>query len=54
MYKKNIANGENIIKYGDIGEEYYVLSKGKCEVTVYISGTDPADKQLASKINFVK
>lgn len=28
MYKKSFAPGECIIRYGDIGDKYFVLSKG--------------------------
>ena len=41
MFKKDAKKGQEIIKYGDIGEEYFVLANGICEVTVYNQGTDP-------------
>ena len=43
-----------IIKYGDMGQEYYVLCKGTCQVTVYTKGTNPNDPNIQDKINFVK
>ena len=35
MYTKHFNKGENIIRYGDIGSEYYILSSGVVKVTVY-------------------
>ena len=31
----------NIVTYGDIGEEYFILEEGKVKVQVYSEGTDP-------------
>ena len=36
-YKK----GDIIIKYGDLGKEYFVLLEGKVRVIVYEKGIDP-------------
>ena len=46
--------GETVIKYGDIGSEYFILSKGIVKVIVYQKGTDPQDPDLESKIQFTK
>ena len=54
MYKKHFRTGELIIRYGDMGHEYYVLGYGTCKVTVYVKGAKPDDPQLETKINFVK
>ena len=54
MYKKYYRTGELIIRYGDMGHEYYVLAYGTCKVTVYVKGAKPDDPQLETKINFVK
>ena len=54
MVKKRFNRSEIIIKYGDVGHEYYVLYYGSCKVSVYIPGTKPTDPQLETKINFVK
>ena len=54
MFKKYFKTGEVIIRYGDMGHEYYVLNYGTCKVTVYNKGTKPNDPQLETKINFVK
>lgn len=43
MTKKTFKQGELIIKYGDIGFNYYILAKGNVKVTVYNKGTDPND-----------
>jgi hypothetical protein len=43
-----------IIKYGDIGQEYFILDKGKVEVLVYKDGTDPNDPMLESNLAFTK
>lgn len=41
MFKKSFVRNDLIIKYGDLGHEYYVLDKGVVEVIVYKEGTDP-------------
>lgn len=41
MQKEQFSKGELIIKYGDIGHKYYILSKGNIKVIVYNKGTDP-------------
>jgi len=35
MLPRNFKNGECIIKYGDVGKEYFVLAKGTVQVIVY-------------------
>ena len=35
--------GKEIIRYGDEGNAYYILSKGTVKVIVYKKGTDPDD-----------
>ena len=47
-YKK----GDLIIKYGDLGKEYYVLLEGKVRVTVYEKDIDPGIPNLQDKIVF--
>lgn len=54
MQKENFEKGGLIIKYGDIGHKYYVLSKGKVKVTVYNKGTDPKDPLIEQKVQVVK
>ena len=54
MFKMDVKAGKDIIKYGDIGNEYFVLAYGSCQVTVYNDDTDPNDPNLTDKINFVK
>ena len=54
MTKKTFREGELIIKYGDIGFNYYILAKGNVKVTVYKEGTSPNDPQIENKIQIVK
>ena len=54
MKPRSFKPGECIIKYGDPGQTYYILSKGSVQVTVYKSGTDPQDADLAGKVAFSK
>jgi hypothetical protein len=35
MKPKALKDKEIIIKYGDFGEEYFILEKGMIEITVY-------------------
>ena len=46
MFRIVSKKGERIIRYGDVGNVYYVLGQGSCKVTVYEKGTDPADPDL--------
>ena len=39
MMPEYFKTGENIIKYGDIGNKYYILAKGIVKVIVYEKGT---------------
>ena len=43
-------DGDLIIKYGDEGKEYFILSKGSVEVKVYQPKTNPDDEDLESYI----
>ena len=43
-----------IIKYGDIGTEYFILDSGVVEVLVYQDGVDPNDPMLVKKVKFSK
>lgn len=40
---------EIIIKYGDIGSTYFILSKGSVKVTIYLSGTPANSPDLENK-----
>jgi len=35
MKKEKFSKKDTIIKYGDMGTKYYILSKGNVKVTVY-------------------
>lgn len=54
MFSRNFNQGQVIIRYGEMGSEYFVLASGKVKVTVYKSGTDPFDPHLSEKIAFEK
>lgn len=54
MTKKSFKKGELIIKYGDIGFNYYILAKGNVKVTVYNKGTDPNDPKLDQNVQIVR
>lgn len=54
MFSRKFGAGEAIIRYGDIGSEYFVLAKGSVRVTVYKPGTNPFDPYIAEKIAFQK
>ena len=43
MKPQKFLKGENVIKYGDAGKDYFILSKGSVKVIVYHKGTDPND-----------
>lgn len=54
MYQQHFNHEQEIIKYGDIGDKYFVLSQGTVKVKVYEPGTSPFDPQLESKIKIEK
>lgn len=54
MTKQTFKEGELIIKYGDIGFNYFVLAKGNVKVTVYKKGTDPKDPNIDQHVLIVK
>ncbi len=38
MFEKTFHNGETIIKQGDVGDNFYVVESGKCEIYVQKAG----------------
>ena len=50
MRPEKYTSGQEIIRYGDEGNAYYILSKGMVKVIVYNKGTDPNDPELADKV----
>lgn len=50
MRPRQFKVGDLIIRYGDIGSEYFILSKGQVKVIVYQKGTDPNDNEIQTKI----
>lgn len=43
-----------IIRYGDVGHEYFILDQGVVEIIVYKEGTPASDPDLNKKIAFSK
>lgn len=54
MQPRTFKDGETIIKYGDTGYEYYILSKGEVNVHIYHPNTDPTDPNIESKLKLKK
>ncbi len=50
MFLKVFKQNEVIIRYGDVGEDYYVLGEGRVQVLVYKTCTKASDPDLESKI----
>lgn len=46
MKPQKFLKNEKIIKYGDVGSIYYILSKGSVRVILYEDGTNPNDSDL--------
>lgn len=47
MTERAYNEGDMIITYGDVGQEYFILDKGAIDIIVYKEGTDPKDPDLA-------
>lgn len=54
MKPRAFEKDQLIIKYGDDGNEYFVLAQGSVQVIVYQKDADPADPELPSKVLFTK
>lgn len=54
MYQKSYHQDQSIIKYGDIGDKYYILSSGAVQVKVYEPGTCPNAHDLEQKLTIQK
>ena len=52
MFQKKFKAGETIIRYGDVGAEYFVLASGSVKVVVYKPGANPFDPKIDEKISF--
>ena len=46
MQPKTFKKGDLIIKYKDVGTEYFVLAKGQVKVIVYEKDTEADDPNL--------
>ena len=49
MKPQKFAKGQVLIRYGDVGEHYFILSRGNVQVTVYQKGTPADDPDLKKK-----
>lgn len=54
MFSRNFNANQPIIRYGEMGSEYFVLASGRARVTVYKQGTDPKAPDLAENVAFEK
>lgn len=54
MQEKRYTEGDIIIKYGDLGHEYYILDQGEVQIIVYNDGVSPDDAELDQKIKLTK
>jgi CRP-like cAMP-binding protein len=54
MIPREYKPSDLIIKYGDTGSEYFILSKGEVQVIVYKKDTHPEDAEIETKIQFTK
>ena len=54
MYSRKYLKGNQIIKFGDVGTEYFVLTKGRVRVIVYKPGSDPNASTLDKFVLFEK
>jgi len=54
MKKVEKKTGELIIKYGEVGREYYILNSGTVKVIVYKQGTKKDDPKIEEKIERTK
>ena len=50
MKERSYNANNNIITYGDFGNEYYILDQGVVEIIVYKDGADPKDPDLGKKV----
>ena len=54
MFSRNFSKNQAIIRYGEMGSEYFVLARGRVRVTVYKPCSDPKDPKLGEKVQFEK
>lgn len=54
MHTKFYKKGEVIIKFGDIGEESFVIESGNIAINIYNEGTDFNDPEIEDKLAYVK
>ena len=54
MQLEKFKKGEVITRFGDIGDKYYILSKGQVKVKVFEPNANPFDPKLESKLMIEK
>ena len=54
MEHKKFYAGEIIYTFGEPGEQYYIIKKGKVQMTFYHEGTDPEAEDLPKHVAFKK
>ena len=51
LNRKTYKVGDNIIRHGDIGEEFFILTKGRCFVTVFEPDTTGLERTARIAFN---
>lgn len=46
MQSRSYQDGDFVVKYGDVGNEYFILDQGQVDIIVYKEGTKPNDPEL--------
>ena len=54
MKERTYTGGQDIVTYGDLGFECFILDEGAVDIIVYKDGTSPKDPELNNKIAFTK
>jgi CRP-like cAMP-binding protein len=54
MKPRFFKQGEQIIRFGDQGDEYFVLAEGEVKVFVYEDGVAPDDPEIGQRVKFSK
>ncbi len=54
MFCRKYTKGDTIIRFGDMGTDYFVLTEGAVQVTVYAPGTNPLSPNLADFVTIEK
>lgn len=54
MQYETFEKNDAIVKYGDVGDKYYILARGSVKVVVYEEGIDPDDSNLENHRIMIK